>query len=68
LLLASILVDTVINGNLPRGYDMLVYHCNPFHDAMEYHEAHPYLVARHNLGQDEGSVIKTAATLSVSNM
>jgi hypothetical protein len=35
--LQSILVDVVISSNLPYGYDMLVLHCNPFHDAMEVH-------------------------------
>jgi hypothetical protein len=68
LLLASILVDMVINGNLPHGYDMLVHHCNPFHGAEVYHEAHLHLATRHNLSQDEGPAIKTAATLSVINI
>jgi hypothetical protein len=68
LLLESILVDMVINGNLPHGYDMLVPHCNPFHDAAVYHEAHLHLAMRHNLSQDEGPAIKTTATLSISNI
>jgi hypothetical protein len=63
--LQSILVDVVISSNLPHGYDMLVLHCNPFHDAMEAHEAHLHLARKHNLSQDEGPAIKTAATLPV---
>ena len=67
MLLASILVGTGTDGNLPRGYDMLVHHCNPFRDAVVYHEAHPNLATRHNLSQGEGPAIKTAVTLSVGD-
>jgi len=67
LLLASILVDMVINGNLPHGYDTLVHHCNPFHDAVVYHEAHLNLATRRNLSQDEGPANKMAVTLSVGH-